>query len=265
MKGIIAYYSTTGNTALVCRHLAAKIPSAGFELLDASKDGGFDPDGYDVVGFATFADELRVPELMERCIASRKSSKGTRAFVLNTYGSISGRTLDDMAQAARRSGYRVIAAASIHMPENYPPMIRMGLSFRGQPGGRQAAKLRRFIARIEGSLPAIEAGADVKEVRLGRRPPLLPLPARFLSRTQLGEVEFDADACTRCLRCVEGCPSRAIRFADRPSVDREACRACWKCYNLCPSGAVRGTKFGSGFRYRLDAAELLRRLGGRGR
>jgi ferredoxin len=262
MKGLIAYYSTTGNTALLCRSIAERLPAAGFVLHDVSKDGGFDPEAFGLVGFATFADELRAPELMEAFIASRTTAKRTCAFVLNSYGSISGRTLDDLAGAAGRAGYRVIAGASIHMPENYPPIIRMGLPFGGQPGPRQAAKLSRLIGRIEESLPAIESGGNVRELRRRRLASALPLPARFLTRAQLGEIEFDMEKCTRCMRCANGCPKRAISFSGGFSVDREACQACWKCYNLCPTNALHGTKFKRGFQYRPDAAALLGRLGG---
>jgi ferredoxin len=260
VKGIIAYYSTTGNTALLCRAIKMKIPSIDFQLHDMTKDGGFDPLAYDLVGFATFADEMRIPELMDRFIVASRVSKPVYAFVFNTFGSISGRTLDDLVRAADLAGYRVIAADSFHMPENFPPIIKTGLSFKGQPDDRQAKRLNRFIGRIETIRFRIEAGEEVRGIRRSRMLSRFPLPPRFLARTLLGAIEFDLEKCTRCMRCVKGCPSQAIRFSDGFVVDRAACRSCWKCYNLCPTNAVHGTKFKNGFQYRPDAAALLGRL-----
>jgi len=260
MKGIIAYYSTTGNTALVCRFVKAQMPSIDFDLHDVTKDGGFDPAGYGIVGFATFADELRIPELMRAFISSLRTGRGSHAFVFNTFGSISGRTLNDLVRAAGLAGFGVIAAASIHMPENYPPIIKTGLAFEGQPDARQGARLRRFIDGIDAGIRRIREGKDVRTIRPSGLISMLPLPPRFLTRMQSGSFECDTEKCTRCMSCVAGCPRRAITFSDRIVVDRNACRFCWKCYNICPANAIRGTKFGSGFQYRPDAARLRERL-----
>ena len=55
MKGVILFYSGTGNTALACQHLARRLPP-GFECVDVTRPRRVDLAGIDVVGFATPTD-----------------------------------------------------------------------------------------------------------------------------------------------------------------------------------------------------------------
>ena len=65
MKGLIAYYSTTGNTRKICELIQRSIPEIPFDLLAISQGTKIAVSDYDIFGFATFADELRIPELMK--------------------------------------------------------------------------------------------------------------------------------------------------------------------------------------------------------
>lgn len=56
MKGIICYYSGSGNTKLAMKYLSKKIPNVEFELLDIVNSETPDFSNYDVAGFATFTD-----------------------------------------------------------------------------------------------------------------------------------------------------------------------------------------------------------------
>ncbi len=48
--------------------------------------------------------------------------------------------------------------------------------------------------------------------------------------------------CTRCGRCVAGCPTNALTRTseqEMPVLDREKCIGCCCCHEVCPSGAIR--------------------------
>ena len=97
MKGAILFYSGTGNTALACQHLARRLPP-DFECVDVTRPHHVDLAGLDVVGFATPTDFWGVPQAFENFVESLPAQDGTPAFVFNTYGAASGKTLRILAE-----------------------------------------------------------------------------------------------------------------------------------------------------------------------
>jgi glycyl-radical enzyme activating protein len=59
------------------------------------------------------------------------------------------------------------------------------------------------------------------------------------SQYLLPEMEYFADKCTRCRKCIEICPAGAIYAADDGLIitDRRLCDNCGKCVDICPNGA----------------------------
>ena len=85
MKGIIYYYSTTGNTKLICELIKRKIKSATFEICSILDDTLNNPDDYDIIGFSCFADELQAPELMKLFIKNNPSKTNKYSFILKLF------------------------------------------------------------------------------------------------------------------------------------------------------------------------------------
>jgi len=250
MKGLIAYYSTTGNTKKLCELIQRSIPEITFDLVAVSQGTKIAVNDYDIFGFATFADELRIPELMKDFFTANKTDVEKPSFVLNTYGSISGRTLTDLISFSRKSGYAVINAISVHTPENFPPMIKRGLSFGDQPSKGQIKKLKAFIGSLRENIQSVLAFKSVRQIKANALLSHFPLPRRFMAGNGLGELRCDPKKCTACKLCERDCPSRAITFAEQFSVDDTKCQKCWKCYNKCPTNAIYGTNFPEGYQYK---------------
>ena len=104
MKGVICYYSGSGNTKLVCKYIANKITNAEFDLYNTLRNDNRDLEKYDLFGFATFTDFLGVPYFFKKFIDSLHSMYKKPAFVFNTYGIISGKTLIHMNRLVNLKG-----------------------------------------------------------------------------------------------------------------------------------------------------------------
>jgi ferredoxin len=244
MKGLICYFSTTGNTKLACDYIVRKIPWVPFDFVNIARQELPDLESYDVVGFAAFTDFLGLPRLMIDYIHRIPMQHQKPAFVFNTYGNVSGRTLKDLAGLASRRGFRIITGHSLQTPENYPPLIAGGLANTQFPNEKQFIKFHQFIIRLDQALAAIDEGraqlrpAPRAKIRIGFFNRLIPPISRKLSRKMMGCKWVAPALCTHCGICKRLCPYQAISLNPGPVFNEERCYGCWSCYNHCPTKAI---------------------------
>jgi ferredoxin/flavodoxin len=261
MKGIICHYSGTGNTRLACRYIAGHL-QVPFELVDVVAEREVDLEPYDVVGFATFTDFWGPPYLFQAFIEGLPQQAGKLAFVFNTYGAMSGKTLRVLERAVAAKGFQVIAGHSLHTPENYPPMIARGMGAEGAPDGKEMAAFGAFISELGQFLERAQEGQQVesKKARIGLLNSILPSFSRTKARKDMGEKHVDATLCTECGVCAKQCPYGAIRLEPKPVFDMDACYGCWRCYNRCPEQAIHTDKFRGGPYYPRPNDQLRGKL-----
>lgn len=243
MKGIIYYYSATGNTELACRYIASRSAAIAFDLSDITKNDTPNPAAYDIVGFAAPTDFWGPPHLMKTFLDRLPAQSGKPAFVFNTYGLVSGRTLPTLKDWAGARGFTVAAGHSLQAPENYPPLIIKGITSENAPGPGALKRFNDFIAELN-SLPAAIQDGGIKEAKLktGMINALLPTRSRTQARKDMGNKFVDHDLCVGCGICKNKCPYGAIELTPKPLFDMKKCYGCWSCFNHCPQKAIYTTK-----------------------
>lgn len=241
MKGIIFYYSNTGNTKCAIDYLTKKCSSISFTLFDLTRNNPPDPAGFDLVGFATYADFLSPPELFRRFVHKLPRQANKPSFVFNSYGNFNAGTLVHLCRTVSRQGFSVIAAHALHMPENYAPMICMGVANEQAPDKEQMASFDAFITHLD--VLATSGSTPHPACVLPLRERLWPAFPRWLGKWQMGPKYVDNENCTRCGLCVRGCPYGAIHMDDLPRFTESKCAACWRCYNRCPTQAIYTKKY----------------------
>jgi len=237
-RGILYYYSGSGNTERASLYLADRSQKVEFELCDIVKGPYRSFDHYDVVGFACYSDAWNVPHKMKEFIAGLPRAQGKTAFVMNTFGCISGRTLLILRKLVTRKGFKVVCGHSLHCPENYPPMIVGGHGFEESPDEQERASFDRFIIQLgelAGDNPPRSKGCI--PVRMRDRL-LLSCVAKLFGLISGTHFMVDQTLCVVCRRCVEVCPYGAIEMNPRAVIDSKRCYACWGCYNHCPVQAI---------------------------
>lgn len=258
MKGLMCYYSGSGNTKLACQYIAGNLTSVAFDLFNTMTEGDPLLNEYDFVGFATFTNFLSVPYLMEQFVRQLKG-QSKPAFVFNTYGFISGKTLKRLEKLVTAQGFRVIAGHSLHTPESYPPMIVKGRGAENAPEEEEMEKFNRFISALDQMFSDIQAGKEVKgqKIKLGFLNSLMPAFSRTKARKDMGEKFVDKSLCIECGTCRKSCPYGAIKLDPKPVFDMENCYGCWSCYNHCPRKAIYTKKY-RGVGHYPKPNELLR-------
>jgi ferredoxin len=261
MKGVIYYYSGAGNTKLACRYIAGNV-AIPFDLVDIVKEKQIDLEPYDVVGFATFTDFLGPPHLFQAFVEELPRQEGKLAFVFNTYGARSGRTLRILEKQVAAKGFVVLAGHSLHTPECYPPMLARGKGAEEAPDEKEMSDLDTFISGLERLLERAQKGQKIErqKVRVGLLDSILPATPRTWARRDMGEKFVDQSLCTECGACEKGCPYGAIRLDPKPVFDMSKCYGCWRCYNRCPERAIYTAKFRGGPYYPRPNEQLREKL-----
>ncbi len=260
MKGILVYYSNTGNTRLACEHIKRHLTNIELELVDIRLAAGIDLSAYDLVGFAAWADYLGPSKLVIDYLEKLPKQNGKPAFVFNTFGMIKGGTLKGLRDRAARAGFNVVSAFALHTPENIPIVISQNLAWAGAPNEKELARFHESIADLDRICRELDAGRPVKKkVRFGLMDYFSPF-ARTTARNKMGKKYVDQALCTRCGICKSGCPYSAIELAPYPVFDMKKCYGCWACYNKCPQKAIYTDKFRGRWHYPKPNEELRKKL-----
>lgn len=270
MKGIIYYYSSTGNTKLVCEALAKQISLINFELFDIIKDKNINLEPFDIIGFATFTDWSEISQLYVDFLRSLPIQNGKNAFILNTYGGGAGLAQLVMNSLLTEKGFNIIAGHSLHMPHSNPPTVagQYGILYNkilrpfDSPNKKEILKFKTFIKKLNNIIKYIHNNIKVKtyKPKFSMLYPILPHIPRTMSRDEMGEKFIDEDLCNKCGICESKCPYNAIKIINYPIFDMKKCYGCWLCFNICPKNAIYTKKLrGKGY-YKLQIDELKRKL-----
>lgn len=262
MKGIICYCSGSGNTQLACRYIADKLKNIEFDLFNIITEVNPALEKYDVVGFATFTNFWGVPYILQTFIENLPQQDNTPAFVLNTYGFISGKTLLILDKLVTEKGFSVITGHSLHTPESYPPMIVRGMSNEQAPNEKEMKNFNKYISGLDQLIYELNRGNELRRVKIrpGLLNSLLPAFSITKARDDMGEKYVDESLCTECGVCENLCPYKAIKCSPKPVFDMGKCYGCWTCYNHCPGRAIYTAKYRGVGHYPQPISQLKEKL-----
>lgn len=262
LKGVICCYSAAGNTELACRYITGRLTNIEFEIYDITGKQALELEAYDMVGFACFTDFGGPSELVKRFIDGLPKT-GKPAFVMNTYGFISGKTLRVFYKWVKAKGFHITAAHSLHTPESYPPMIVSGHGNEQAPDEYELADFNRFIEQIDEAALTLLRGKRPQKVKVSTAfyDLILPMAARTAAREDMGVKQVDEGLCTECGICKKCCPYGAIELDPKPIFDQHKCYGCWACFNKCPEKAIYTAKFRQEGHYPEPLQEYREKLG----
>ena len=251
MKGLIFYYSGSGNTKLCCEYIGKKLDNIDVELFDIVKNKKIpDLNEYDIVGFATFTDFFAPPYLFEKFVEGIPKENDKMAFVFHTYGIFPGKTPFLMGTQVTARGFKVVAHHSLKSPESYPPAVARGTGDQNNPQEKDLNGLELFIRGLNEILKSFTDGNEIKTSKIkkgGIMGLIFGNSSRTTARKDMGEKFVDESLCSECGTCEKGCPYNAIVLSPKPKFDMEKCYGCWYCYNHCPNKAIYTKKLrGSG-------------------
>lgn len=194
------------------------------------------------IHFGEMGNDSYVNPALVRPITEGVRARGARPFLTDTntlYGGSRANAVDHL-QTAEMHGFGMAVAGA-------PVIIADGLygdSYRQIPvKGKhfQSVKIAAEIAaadslivvsHFKGHLPAGFGGA-IKNLGMGCA------PAAGKAEQHSAKPIFNADICSGCGSCRDGCPRQAITVQKKISaIDYERCTGCGKCLRVCPTHAM---------------------------
>jgi Pyruvate/2-oxoacid:ferredoxin oxidoreductase delta subunit/GNAT superfamily N-acetyltransferase len=232
-------FSGTGNTLLLSQAVAEVLRQEGASVrlrdMESPPPANFPEDvaiglAFPVACFSTYP-------VVWRFIHALPAGEGREIFMLGTCGGASGGMQGPLRDVLKKKGYKTVAAEFFVMPGTY---------------NNKTLPLERNAARIEKALLGARFFAyDLLQgrTRWGGGIPLLSAllyrwgqtrkPWNFFFR--LFPLAVDEKKCTRCGRCAEICPEKAITMngpSGLPALDASLCQSCQRCVGFCPAAAL---------------------------
>lgn len=145
------------------------------------------------------------------------TGNGAKCTLVCVYGNRAYEdTLAEMEDAAKESGFRVVAAVAAVAEHSIIPRYASG-----RPDASDKRQLEQFAAQI--------AGKEETAVSIpGNRP--------YKKAGGAGLVPKAGKGCTKCGLCVKNCPVQAIDPV-KFKADSKKCISCMRCVKQCPENA----------------------------
>ncbi len=241
----IYYFSGTGNTEVVARLLAdacqaQNAPATLTRIEDALKDKLPLRDG-DLLGIAHPVYGFDAPSIVDRFVDALPPGAGQRVFILKTAGAPSpsnNAASQTIIRRLERKGYNVFYNRLIAMPSNWAISYSKAVNAQTYRAARR--KVQHMCAEI--------LNGQTRQIKTN---PLAHAAVRLIHNSEefggrlFGRMLYTTEACVRCGKCVDNCPTGNIYRRDDKIKFGWRCMWCMRCIYACPRQAIvpRMSKF----------------------
>ncbi len=248
----IFYFSGTGNTRWAAEQFKEILTAKGQNCEAYSIDLSLRPDPAsigaiidrsDYTGFAYPVYGANLPPIMKAFIESVKDTAGFNAgspknlFLISTAGYIDSFGPLAAKRLFKGGGFRLKAYLNLKLCNNISsPKIKSSPLSEDKLESRKKALAERLATLADRLL-------KTESYITGIRPYLIPgilirkLAAKGVRDNYLS-LGVRTDTCSKCMLCVNNCPTKSIACGDRGFLFKEGCTACMRCYNFCPTYSI---------------------------
>ena len=238
----IYYFSGTGNTAFIVKHLARDLERLGnvvnIDSCENVKDIGND---FDILGVAFPIHSSYAPKVFSEFLEKLPKVNNIPLFGIITSGYMAGDVLSFEGKKLEEKGYvpflyrNIIVGNNLHLPRLCPLKVT-----KKQTLDNRLIKINSQIKDI-----AIKINNKTKDIKgnniIGK--------IFGLSQRSIGKIHeehnfkgFNSDeSCIKCKWCIKNCPTNNIVFKDNKIIFEDKCIVCMRCYNFCPKKAIQMT------------------------
>jgi uncharacterized Fe-S center protein len=194
------------------------------------------------IHFGEKGNDSYVNPVLVRPIAEKIRSLGAKPFLTDTntlYGGSRANAVDHLQTAAEHGFSQAVVGAPAIIADglqgdNFQEVSIDRKHFRFVKIAAEIASANSMIvvSHFKAHLPAGFGGA-IKNLGMGCA------PALGKAEQHSAKPIFNAELCSGCRSCMDGCPQRAITVGKKiTAVDYNLCTGCGKCLRVCPTHAL---------------------------
>ena len=253
MKVLIIYYTQSGNTLAIAKHIAAGMRSVGAEVTGCRvKDATYDMlKDYDLIGFGSPVWKADTPN-MHHFIDQMPKQNGTHCFAFNTHGTLPHLYFPIVIPNLKNHGLTPIGYKGWY-GDVYMPGMPKPYYTAGHPDDIDFAEAEAFGKEMVENSIKIHAGDTsliYPEPEMNEK---VQLQAMICSNMLLcptnpqGAFYRDPELCKypKCHVCMDNCMMGYIDLSKEPPVfgnrgfQCDDCHECSYCFMICPFGAIK--------------------------
>lgn len=246
MKFSVFYFSGTGNTKWAVNEFNNSVNKRGHKCSIYSIEIEITNlkeivNNADIIGFAFPIYGANIPSVVKDFINKFKSNLDStwkkQCFIITTAGYIDAYGPCTARKILKPNGFKLVGYINIKMSNNIStPKIRADFL--------TSIKMKKRMSKGKDEIERM-IYSIVHQKTYIRNIGLYLLPGVFIRKVSESEkknnyqtLSVDKEKCSRCMTCVNNCPTKSIIFSSEEFRFLPSCTACMRCYNFCPKYAI---------------------------
>lgn len=239
MKGILYYFSGTGNTKWAGDRFKDSFYKHGIEidLVNIENVEEFEIDNYDFIILGTSVYAELEPKIVDDFIEKLPNNKNNmKAIVYSTQAAKTASAVSILKGKLGKKGYKVAAESMLQMSNNY----YFGVGKKTEQHIFDIAKdnaYKQVNEIVENFLNNKDTKVHLNYLRIAGAKLICKSYSRLFPK--MSKNFTSTEECTKCGLCLRNCPKGNITFENSGAVFHSKCMFCMRCIHICPINAIR--------------------------
>ncbi|MFL0197045.1 EFR1 family ferrodoxin [Clostridium sp. WILCCON 0269] len=239
MKGVLYYFSGTGNTKWVADRFKENFKSYNIDIdlvdMQHLEDKQLKKCDFVIIGSPVYVEFP--PKIVKDFLNKLDFLKeGKRVIIYSTQASASSSVPYSIAKCLKKRGYLISVQVSIKMPNNY-------YFFIGKKPSKDEVNnlLMKADEKVKHSIENFVKNKKIKENTFFVRLEFNKIAHNIFKSVipRLSKNINSTKDCDKCGLCLRNCPQGNITFEGGRAIFHSKCILCLRCIHICPINAIR--------------------------